>query len=54
MRQRNNNLGSAKIVAVYSDKPNAGILEVAKSFGIKSFYLGKYRFLQHIFWQVLP
>ena len=40
--QRNNNLGFAKIVAVYSDKPNAGILEVAKSFGIKSFYLGKY------------
>ena len=41
--QRENKLGFAKIVAVFSDNPNAGILEIAKQFGIRSSYLGSYK-----------
>jgi len=41
--QRENKLGFAKIVAVFSDNPNAGILEIAKQFGVPASYLGSYR-----------
>lgn len=41
--QRENKLGFAKIVAVFSDNPNSGILEIAKQFGVPASYLGSYR-----------
>lgn len=40
--QASNNLGSAKIVAIFSDIEDSGILEVGRHFGIKSVYLGPY------------
>ena len=41
--QRENKLGYANIVAVFSDNPNSGILEIAKQFGVPASYLGSYR-----------